>query len=63
VKVGDLVKNKNSESGELGLFIGLRVFQPTGWPESVDGYECAEVYWPDREKIGTIQTDLLEVIK
>ncbi len=60
MKVGDLVRNKNSESGELGTFVGLRVF---------DGvYECAEVMWFDRnapngDRVSTIQKNLIEVVK
>ena len=60
MKVGDLVRNKNSESGELGTFVGLRVFD--------DKYECAEVIWFDRnapngDRISTIQKNLIEVVK
>jgi len=40
MKPGDIVRNKNSESGETGLFMGLRVFD--------SNYECAEVMWFDR---------------
>jgi hypothetical protein len=56
---GDTVRNKNSESGELGLFVGLTTFvnQVTG-----EKYICAEVYWPHRGKIGTIQTNLIEKV-
>ena len=58
MKPGDLVINKNSQSGELGLFIGLKVFD--------DVYECAEVMWSQRPelnggKVLTIQKDLIEV--
>jgi len=63
VKTGDMVRNKNSESGELGLFIGMRTFKHNA-PSNPDAedYTCAEVYWQDRGKIGTIQTNLVEVI-
>tara|TARA_A100001011_G_scaffold400411_1_gene514752 strand:- start:3966 stop:4148 length:183 start_codon:yes stop_codon:yes gene_type:complete len=60
MKPGDLVRNKNSESGELGTFIGYRVF---------DGkYECAEVMWfnrssPNGNRVSTIQKNLIEVVK
>jgi hypothetical protein len=68
VKVGDLVRNKNSESGELGLFIGMRTFKhnaPSN-PNAKD-YTCAEVMWfntpsPRGEIASTIQTNLIEVI-
>ena len=59
MKRGDLVRNKNSESGELGIFIGLKRFV-TCAGKGPD-YICSEVYWPQREKVGTIQTNLLEV--
>jgi len=59
MKPGDIVRNKNSESGETGLFMGLRVFD--------SNYECAEVMWFDRnapngERIITIQTSLIETV-
>ena len=40
MKPGDLVRNKNSESGELGLFMGLRTF---GNGKGGKSYTCAEV--------------------
>ena len=63
MKPGDLVKNKNSESGELGIYLGLRTFKGNGVPD----YICAEVVWPNRrasngEIVSTIQTDLLDVV-
>lgn len=63
MKPGDLVRNKNSESGEHGLFVGIRTFKHNA-PSNPDAkdYTCAEVYWQDRNKISTIQTDLIEVI-
>ena len=61
---GDIVRNKNSESGELGLFIGLRTFDngKGGKP-----YTCAEVMWFERNasngnRISTIQTNLIETV-
>ncbi len=63
MKIGDMVRNKNSESGEFGLFVGMRTFKhnaPSN-PGAKD-YTCAEVYWQDRGKVGTIQTNLIEVI-
>ena len=61
MKPGDLVKNKNSESGELGIFLGTTVFKHA-LIDSAPDYECAEVYWPERKKVGTIQTNLVEVV-
>ena len=53
MKPGDMVKSKN-DNNAVGLFLGLRIF---------DGkYECAEVLWLGSNRIGSIQTDLLEVI-
>ena len=59
MKPGDLVRNKNSESGELGLFVGYR--------RSGD-YEFAEVMFFNRRAsngdiVCTIQKGLLEVVK
>jgi hypothetical protein len=70
-KVGDLVRNKNSESGEFGLFMGMRAFKyhdsltNTNDVEEDKYYSCGEVYWPRRTKnhaVGTIQIELVEVI-
>ena len=60
---GDIVRNKNSESGELGLFIGLRTFALNGSKP----YTCAEVMWFERnasngDRISTIQTNLIETV-
>ena len=60
MKPGDLVRNKNSESGELGIFVGRRKFKNSRGKEYY--YICSEVYWPQRKKVGTIQTNLIEVI-
>jgi len=69
VKPGDLVRNKNSESGELGIFMGMRTFKhhPSviGPEDSEEDkhYSCAEIYWPKRlNAFSTIQTNLVEVI-
>ena len=63
MRVGDLVRNKNSEGGELGIFMGIRVYKNrTSFLEGNEDYECAEVYWPEREKVGTIQANLIEVV-
>jgi len=66
MKPGDLVRNKNSESGELGIFIGLRAF-PHSF-RSARPYTCAEVMWfnrsaPNGDRISTIQTNLLEIVQ
>ena len=63
MKAGDLVRNKNSESGEKGIFLGMRTFK-----NRVDAgadYTCAEVYWPERTgkyTVSTIQANLIEVV-
>ncbi len=59
MKPGDLVKNKHSESGELGVFVGFRKYGE---------YECAEVMWfertaPNGDIVSTIQKDLITVEK
>jgi hypothetical protein len=56
---GDLVRVRNSESGELGVFIGKRTF--TNTKGKVYDYLCSEVYWPERKKVETVQTNLIEV--
>ena len=65
MKIGDIVKNKNSESGELGLFMGTRAFESR--LEGGDTYTCAEVMWfertaPNGDAVSTIQTNLIEVV-
>ncbi len=73
MKPGDLVRNKNSESGELGLFMGFRTFNKyrvltSNKKKILDGtYECAEVMWftrraPNGDRISTIQKNLIEVV-
>ena len=58
---GDLVRNKEYKTTvELGLFIGLRVFDSK--------YECAEVIWfnrsaPNGDRVSTVQTSLLEIVQ
>ncbi len=59
MKPGDLVRNKNSESGGRGLFVGYR--------RSGD-YEFPEVMFLNRRALNgdivcTIQKSLLEVVK
>ena len=61
MQAGDLVRNKEYKTTvELGLFVGLRVF---------DGkYECAEVIWfnrsaPNGDRVSTVQTSLLEIVQ
>lgn len=74
MKPGDLVRNKNSESGELGLFVGFRTFNkyrvltPNKKKILAGTYKCAEVMWFDRcapngDRVSTIQTNLIEVVK
>ena len=65
MKPGDIVRNKNSESGELGIFIGLRTFDNGKGGEP---YTCAEVMWfersaPNGDAVSTIQTNLIEVVQ
>ena len=64
MKPGDLVRNKNSESGDLGLFLGLITYDGTNGQQ----YTCSEVMWFDRrgpngDPILTLQTSLIEVVK
>ena len=66
MKPGDLVKNKNSESGELGTFIGFRTYG--GATKGNGSYTCAEVMWlnrnaPNGDRVSTIQINLIEVVK
>ena len=74
MKPGDLVRNKKSETGELGLFMGLRTFkagqfnQNPSYDRMSHDYVCAEVMWfnrsaPNGDRVSTIQTNLLEVVK
>jgi len=60
MKPGDMVRNKNSKGGETGLFVGTAVStnQKTG-----EDYIYAEVFWPERGKIGSIQKDLIEKVE
>jgi hypothetical protein len=64
MKPGDLVRKKitrNAKSGlYLGTFVGMRTFK-SRVPARPD-YTCAEVYWHDKMKVGTIQKNLLEAI-
>ena len=67
MKPGDIVRNKNSESGELGLFVGLRTFKASKKNPKAKAYTCAEVMWfnippPRGCAASTIQTNLIEVI-
>ena len=64
MKPGDIVRNKNSESGELGVFIGLKTCFTAS---SGNSYTCAEVMWfersaPNGDAVSTIQTNLIEVV-
>jgi len=56
VKVGDLVRNKNSESGELGILLRWHTFDPTTNPLTFP-----IVRWADG-RTSSIQTNLLEVV-
>ncbi len=57
LKPGDLVRNLNSESGLLGLFIQWRTFD-----RETNPYTCPEVLWFDG-RLGTIQTNRIERVK
>ena len=59
MKPGDLVRNRNSESGELGLFVGYK---------TSGNYKFAEVMWFTRrasngDVVSSIQKDLIEAVK
>jgi hypothetical protein len=56
VKVGDLVRNLNSEGGLLGVLIRWRTFD-----KKTNPYRCPEVFWFDG-RLGTIQTSMIEVV-
>ena len=56
MKPGDLVRNKNSESGMLGLFLEWKTFDKESNP-----YTCPIVLWPDGG-FGSIQASLVEVV-
>jgi|7_EtaG_2_1085326.scaffolds.fasta_scaffold34004_2 hypothetical protein len=56
MKVGDLVRNLNSEGGLLGLFVRWKTFD-----KDYNPYTCPIVVWQDG-RIGSIQTSRLEVI-
>tara|TARA_Y100000817_G_scaffold236698_1_gene188812 strand:+ start:446 stop:643 length:198 start_codon:yes stop_codon:yes gene_type:complete len=56
-KIGELVRNKNSESGELGVLMGWKRYKNY---ETGERFILAEVYWPERRKAGTIQEALIE---
>jgi hypothetical protein len=56
MKPGDLVRNKNSESCLLGLFLEWRTFD-----EKSNPYTCPIVLWQDGRR-SSIQYSLLEVI-
>jgi hypothetical protein len=57
MKVGDLVRNKNSESGMLGLFLEWKTFD-----ENTNPCTYPVIMWADDNRISTIQTSLLEVL-
>ena len=67
MKPGDIVRNKNSESGELGLFIGMRTFRVSTKNPHAEDYTCAEVMWfertaPNGDAVSTIQKSLIETV-
>lgn len=67
MKPGDIVRNKNSESGELGLFVGIRTFKVSSKNPHAEDYTCAEVMWfertaPNGDLVSTIQSNLIECV-
>jgi len=56
MKPGDLVRNKISESGMLGLFLEWKTFD-----EKSNPYTCPVVWWWDGRK-SSIQYSLLEIV-
>lgn len=67
MKPGDIVRNKNSESGELGLFVGMRTFKVSSKNPHAKDYTCAEVMWfertaPNGDAVSTIQSNLIECV-
>jgi len=67
MKPGDIVRNKSSESGELGLFMGLRTFKASKKNPYAKDYTCAEVMWFERtasngDTVSTIQKDLIRAV-
>jgi len=64
MKPGDMVKHKNPNISEWGLYLGLRTFKNKAGGKD---YTCAEVMWADRsapngDRVSTIQKDLIEVV-
>jgi len=55
VKVGDLVRNKNSESGEIGIVLRWHTFDPPTF------HTCPVVRWADG-RTSSIQKNLLELV-
>jgi len=56
MKVGDLVRNKNSESGMLGIFLEWKTFD-----KKTNPYTCPIIWWHNG-RISSIQENLVEVI-
>ena len=56
MKVGDLVRNKNSESGEMGIITKWHTFDPDTNPLTFP-----IVRWADG-RVSSIQTNLVEVV-
>ena len=55
-KPGDLVINRNSESGMVGLSMEWKTFDPKTNP-----YTCPVVWWQDG-RVSPIQPSLIEVV-
>ena len=56
MKVGDLVRNKNSESGEIGIFLRWHTFD-----KDTNPLTFPIVRWADG-RISSIQENLLELV-
>ena len=58
MKVGDLVKNLNSESGMLGIIVN---WTDTKWPDNTQNVNHPVVAWPDG-RISWIMAHRVEVV-
>jgi len=56
MKAGDLIR-WNKGDGRVGLFLGLKTFD-----KKTNPYTCALVLWSTTGSVGTIQTNLVDVI-
>lgn len=61
-KPGDLVRNKNSESGMVGLFMRWRTYCSNENDSRASSIRFPEVRWSDG-RLSTIQYNLLECVQ